>query len=89
MGLTSLAYLMDIDWLRVAFRLTRKDALRGRGRTDLGRGFGTGTQLGWCVRIERDYHQRPAQPLPREGREIMRAALHWIMSHLSEALHFP
>ncbi len=29
MGLTSLAYRMDIDWLRVAFRLTRKDGAVG------------------------------------------------------------
>jgi hypothetical protein len=29
MGLTSLAYLMDIEWLRVAFRLTRKDGAVG------------------------------------------------------------
>ena len=29
MGLTSLAYLMDIDWLRAAFHRTRKDGAAG------------------------------------------------------------
>ena len=29
MGFTSLAYLMDIDWLRVAFQRTRKDGAPG------------------------------------------------------------
>ena len=29
MGFTSLAYLMDIDWLREAYQLTRKDGAAG------------------------------------------------------------
>ena len=36
MAFTSLAYLMDIDWLDAAFARTRKDGA-GRGRTDLAR----------------------------------------------------
>jgi hypothetical protein len=34
MGFTSLGYLMDIDWMREAWRLTRKDGAAGvDGRT--------------------------------------------------------
>ncbi len=37
MAFTSLAYLMDIDWLQEAYRRTRKDGAVGRGRSDRGR----------------------------------------------------
>ena len=58
MAFTSLPYLMDIDWLKEAYRRTRKDGAVGVDGVTAERADGTVDRVHRESRIGRTYHRQ-------------------------------